>query len=63
MYTQPGFLGSTNEVVTVTIEMATITELHPGVTYMFTVVAFNNIGDSDPSDETAVTTLEEGISA
>ena len=62
MYTQPDTLGSTNEIVTVTVEMATITGLHPGVTYMFSVVAFNEIGDSDPSEVIAVTTHEEGIS-
>ena len=60
MYTQPDFLGSIDEVVNVTVEMAIITGLHPGVTYMFTVVAFNEIGDSNP-ERIAVATPEEGI--
>ena len=34
--------------------------LHPGTTYNFTVVAFNDIGDSLPSDVAAVRTLDEG---
>ena len=37
-----------------------ITDLHPGVEYVFTVVAFNAIGESVPSDEERATTLEEG---
>ena len=61
MYTQPDFLGSTDEVVTVTVEYATIAGLHPGVTYRFTVVAFNEIGDSVPSDPAKVQTKDEGI--
>ena len=49
------------QVVNSTVEMADITGLHPGVTYNFTVVAFNEIGDSTPSDMVSVTTLEEGV--
>ena len=41
--------------------MAVITGLHPGVTYNFTIVAFNDIGDSTPSNIAAVTTQEEGM--
>ena len=37
-----------------------ITGLHPGVEYVFTVEAFNAIGESVPSDEERATTLEEG---
>ncbi len=61
-YSHPPFIpGSGVEVEEeVAIEMAVITGLHPGVTYNFTVVAFNEIGDSDPSVLTMVTTLEEG---
>ncbi len=60
-YSDPPFLpGGGVEVEVVLIEMAVITGLRPGVTYNFTVVAFNEIGDSDPSVVTMVTTLEEG---
>lgn len=41
-------------------KMLHIPELLPGVTYQFTVVAFNDIGESDLSDAYNVTTLEEG---
>ena len=37
-----------------------ITGLHPGITYNFTVVTFNEIGESAPSDIVLVTILEEG---
>ena len=57
MYQQPAFLGGDMQVV----EMADITGLHPGVTYNFTVVAFNEIGDSTPSDTASNRTLEEGM--
>ena len=60
MYQEPTFLGSDVQVVNSTVEMAEITDLHPGVTYNFTVVAFNEIGDSTPSSITPVTTPEEG---
>ena len=60
IYQQPTFLGGGVQVVSSTIEMAEITGLHPGVTYDFTVVAFNEIGDSTPSSISPVTTLEEG---
>ena len=49
------------QVVNSTVEMADITELHPGVTYNFTVVAFNEIGDSTPSDTASVSTAAEGV--
>ena len=61
MYQQPAFLGSDMQVVNSTVEMADITELHPGVTYNFTVVAFNEIGDSTPSNIASTRTLEEGM--
>ena len=60
MYQRPSFLGGTDEIVNASIEMEVITGLHPGVTYNFTVVAFNDIGDSDPSEVLPVPTLEEG---
>lgn len=37
-----------------------VTNLLPGVTYYFTLVAFNDIGESAESDPFVVTTLEEG---
>ena len=63
MYQQPAFLDGSHsiQVVHSTIEMAVITGLHPGVTYNFTIVAFNDIGDSAPSNIAAVTTQEEGM--
>ena len=60
MYQQPTFLGGGEQFVNSTVEMAEITDLHPGVTYDFTIVAFNEIGDSTPSSITPVTTSEEG---
>ena len=62
MYQQPAFLDMSHsmQVIHSTIEMIVITGLHPGVTYNFTVVAFNGIGDSIPSNIVAVTTQEEG---
>ena len=62
MYQRLSFLGGTDETVNTSIEMAVITGLHPGVTYNFTVVAFNDIGDSDPSEVLSVPTLEESKS-
>ena len=61
-YQQPFFLDANSgvQVVNVTVKMADITGLHPGVTYNFTIVAFNGIGDSAPSDIASVATLEEG---
>ena len=46
------------QVVNSTVETADITGLHPGVTYNFTVVAFNEIGDGAPSDTASVSTEE-----
>ena len=62
MYTQPAFLDANRDlqVINTTDEMVMITGLHPGATYNFTVVAFNEIGDSTPSVTTPVRTLEEG---
>ena len=60
MYQEPTFRGGGVQVVNSTIEMADITGLQPGVTYNFTVVAFNEIGDSLPSNIASIRTLEEG---
>ena len=58
MYRQPTFLGGGVQVVSSTVQMAEITGLQPGVTYNFTIVAFNEIGDSIPSDIASIRTLE-----
>ena len=60
MYQQPVFLDPSSgvQVVNSKVEMADITGLCPGVTYNFDVVAFNEIGDSAPSDTASVTTQE-----
>ena len=60
MYQEPTFRGGGVQVVNSTVEMADITGLQPGVTYNFTVVAFNEIGDSIPSNIASIRTLEEG---
>ena len=60
-YSQPAFLNTTGTFVLETTDTSLdIIGLHPGITYNFTVVAFNDIGDSLPSDVAAVTTLDEG---
>ena len=41
-------------------ETLQIAPLLPGITYQFTIVAYNDIGDSAPSDILEITTLEEG---
>ena len=44
-YMQPGFVaGERGRVVNTSIEFAVITGLFPGVDYMFSVIAFNEIG-------------------
>ena len=57
---QPDISNSTVEVINTVSTFVEIAGLHPGVTYHFTVVAFNAIGDSAPSDVALVRTLEEG---
>ena len=60
-YMEPSFVGENlvREVNTTT-EMATITDLFPGVNYTFTVTAYNEIGLSVPSNPLTVRTLDEG---
>ena len=60
MYTEPDFLNSNVVVVNATEESVEISGLHPGVTYNFTVVAFNDIGNSVPSVVGQVRTSDEG---
>ena len=47
------------EVINSTEETVVVTGLHPGVEYVFTVVAVNDIGDSPPSNPLVATTVEE----
>ena len=44
------------------VTMVNVTELYPGVMYNFTVLAFNEVGNSSSSDVTSFRTLEEGES-
>ena len=60
MYSEPTFLGSNMIVLNVTEERANIIQLHPGVIYEFTVVGFNDIGNSAPSEVFSQITDEEG---
>ena len=61
-YTEPDFLGGREIVLTVngSIETLFIDGLYPGVTYNFTVNAFNEEGDSGFSEPFTQRTLEEG---
>ena len=47
-------------VVNVSDETANVTELFPGVTYNFTVTAFNEVGNSSASVVYPFRTLDEG---
>ncbi|XP_019855187.1 PREDICTED: receptor-type tyrosine-protein phosphatase F-like isoform X2 [Amphimedon queenslandica] len=60
-YTEPDFLGRRNIELTVngSIEMLFIDGLHPGVSYNFSVNAFNEEGDSGFSEPFTQRTLEE----
>lgn len=52
---------STIMEINTVVTFVEIAGLHPGVLYLLTVVAFNAIGDSAPSDLALAITLEEGI--
>ena len=61
-YTNPSFIQGGTEVTLMTngtIEELFIMNLHPGVTYNFTVLAFNEEGNSSRSDPFTIRTLEE----
>ena len=47
-------------VLNTTNTIVDVTRLLPGITYNFTVVAYNEFGNSPPSDVTPVRTLDEG---
>ncbi len=59
-HTLPSFLEGTDVTVNITVEEVNISVLHPGVAYVFSVVAFNEIGDSPPGS-VMVTTVESGM--
>ena len=59
-YNQPVFAGGERVTLNVTEEMVNATNLLPGVMYNFTVVAYNDIGNSAESETTPLSTLEEG---
>ena len=63
MYMLPEFVVEERDlevVMNTSVEMATISELFPGVNYTFTVAALNEIDQSTPSDPVTVRTLDEG---
>ena len=62
-YYNPSFIydGSQVEIlIDEAVEEFLVTDLHPGVSYEFTLVAFNEIGNSTESDPLFNETLEEG---
>lgn len=59
-YLTPLFLGVDQITINTTFEMVNISNLHPGVVYNFTIVAFNEIGASRPSHVAMFATLDEG---
>ena len=62
-YEQPSFIGEETITFLTTDEVASLTELFPGVAYNFTVIAYNSIGNSTESDSIQQRTLDEGIYA
>ena len=64
-YTNPSFIQGGTEVTLMTVngrvEELFIEDLHPGVKYYFTVLAFNEEGSSNRSEPFNITTSEEGI--
>ena len=59
-YMQPSFARGERVVQRVSDELAYVFELFPGVTYNFTVITYNEIGNSTESESISVKTLEEG---
>jgi len=50
-----------NVIVNSVVEQVLVTNLHPGENYSFTIIAFNNICPSQPSETARVHTMEEGM--
>ena len=65
VYTNPSFLGGAQVTLSVNgpdpPEELFINNLHPGVTYSFTVFANNEEGNGSSSQPLSVRTLDEGI--
>ena len=59
-YTQPIFAGGETIVNSTVDVIIALNGLYPGVTYNFTVIAYNVIGNSIPSEVTEIITIEEG---
>ena len=59
-YTQPTFAGGETIINSTSDEVISLNELFPGVAYNFTVIAYNAIGNSTPSEAIQTETLEEG---
>ena len=58
-YNQPVFAGGEVVMLNTVIALVNVTELYPGVTYNFTVIAFNEVGNSSSSAIIPSRTLEE----
>lgn len=61
-YIQPSFAGGAIVVDSVSNNLINVFGLFPGVTYIFTVIAYNEIGNSTESDSISIMTPEEGKS-
>ena len=61
MFSDPLFLNGTHRTFNSSDEQELIDNLHPGVTYNFTVKAYNDIGFGSVSKVFPVTTAEEGM--
>lgn len=61
-YMQPSFAGGEIVVDSVSNNLIDVFRLFPGITYNFTVIAYNEIGNSSESDSISIMTLEEGKS-
>ena len=60
LYNQPNFAGGEIVTLNVSEQMVNVTNLFPGFTYNFTVIAYNDIGNSTESEATPLRTLDEG---
>lgn len=59
-YSQPVFEGGIEVELNSSETSLLVENLLPGITYNFTVVAFNEIGESPSSDTAPIRTLDEG---